>query len=243
MVEYAALFHPTILLPIFRARAAMVIVLPKCLDGLRIWKMSVNMKTYQVFFLMLTLCIVLSGTADAQFIQVITGDTIGRPDVAMTWEANSHEEITLPLHFTAPVSPKSLIVGLNPVNGFRILALYSGVAVRIPLKIPKDFDGIGNYQELKKGYRIEVIEHNFDNSEDPQVVIAIGNGEGDLIVNIVQYHAPQFQRDAVRSENWTVVGDFIGQYKVVLDGPAVKLPFGSQGLRRTDLGPRKVRKN
>ena len=75
-----------------------------------------------------------------------------------------------------------------------------------------------------------MAEHDFDHDGTPEIVVAVGDGLANLVVNVVKYHAPSSSKDAKRLENWSVVGSFTGQQKAQIEGDTITLPIGSQGL-------------
>jgi hypothetical protein len=77
---------------------------------------------------------------------------------------------------------------------------------------------------------VQVAEHDFDRDGTPEIVVAVGDGLINLVVNVVSYHAPQSMKDVGRVENWSLVGSFTGQQKALIQGDTISLPYGSQGL-------------
>jgi hypothetical protein len=88
----------------------------------------------------------------------------------------------------------------------------------------------GDNGEMSDSCYIQAGEHDFDNNGIPEIVIARGNGSYVLQVNIFKYYPPQNEEDAIRPENWRLVGNFEAQTKAIIKGKSVIMPFGSQGL-------------
>ncbi|MBC7191785.1 hypothetical protein [Marinobacter sp.] len=146
-----------------------------------------------------------------------------------TWGKTSFTETKLELNYRSEVKPDSLIVERNTPNGIKFLVRFSNANVNLPLEFDKSFDGFNQWGELEEGYYVQVAEYDFDNDEKPEIIIAIGNGLTDLVVNIIEYHAPQLPKDAERTANWTLIGSFRGQGKAFVEGASIQLPFGGQG--------------
>lgn len=169
-------------------------------------------------------------TKQGDLLQKMTNNQIKAIPNSVIWGKKSFDNVTLKLNYTSEIRPTELTIGLNHPNGIRILALFPGCGVNLPLKYEKDFGGINEYGDLNKGYYIQIAEHDFDNDGAPEIIIAVGDGLTDLAVNIVKYHAPQSSKDAGSDKNWSLVGSFTGQEKAIIEEDSISLPYGSQGL-------------
>jgi len=169
-------------------------------------------------------------TKQGELIQLMSKNQIISIPNSIIWGKTSFDNVTLKLNYKSTVKPTELIVGRDHPNGIRILALFPGYGVHLPVKYEKDFGGFNDYGELNEGYYIQVVEYDFDRDDAPEIIVAVGNGLTDLAVNIVKYNAPKLPKDAGRNENWSLVGSFSGQEKVLIEGNTISLPYGSQGL-------------
>jgi hypothetical protein len=121
----------------------------------------------------------------------------------------------------------SLIFHTISPNGIGLFARYGKEEVLLPTTIPEDCDdGSG---DLKDGCYAQVGLVNFDKDDNPDVVIAIGNGTLALHVNVVRYHPPGSARDLGRDANWELIGSFEGQSKALITDLDIQLPIGSNG--------------
>lgn len=147
-----------------------------------------------------------------------------------TWGRTSFDDLTFELNYPMAVKPTALLVGRNTPNGTRFVALFPERGVHLPLEFADDFRGFDEWGEMNEAYYVQVAEHDFDSDGAPEIVIAVGDGLVDLTVNIIKYHAPISPDDAGRRENWALVGSLTGQQKAIINGNAISLPYGSQGL-------------
>lgn len=146
------------------------------------------------------------------------------------WGKVSFDDVILDLNYKTKVKPTTLVVGRDHPNGTKVLALFPGYGVHLPLMFPDEFGGFNDFGDINEGYYVQVAEHDFDNDGTPEILVAVGDGLVDLVVNVVKYHAPLSPADAGREENWELVGSFSGQEKAFINGDTVLLPIGSQGL-------------
>lgn len=165
-----------------------------------------------------------------KLLQQLTKNQIQTIPNSRIWGKTSFDDLTFELNYQSTVRPTALVVGRDHPNGTKILALFPGYGVHLPLKFADDFGGFDEFGEINKGYYVQVAEHDFDNDGTPEIVVAVGDGLIDLTVNIVKYHAPLSPEDAGRDENWELAGSFTGQEKALIDGATISLPYGSQGL-------------
>ncbi|MBK1655901.1 hypothetical protein CKO29_14510 [Allochromatium vinosum] len=143
----------------------------------------------------------------------------------------------LPLAFKTPIKPDTLIVKTAAQAGMDYLVLYEqlSVASRLPVDfagsdcIEGDQDVTGD-GDIAASCFLQAGQHDFDADGLPEIVLALGDGTLNLQVNIFAYHPPARPVDAIRSENWELIGHFTGQSKAIMDGRSILLPFGSQGL-------------
>lgn len=150
---------------------------------------------------------------------------------SIVWGKTSFDDVILKLNYSSVVKPTTLRIGQDTPNGIKIMAIFPEYAVvNMPVDFGGDFGGFNDYGELNEGYYIQVAEHDFNNDSIPEIIVAVGNGSHDLVVNVIKYHAPASLEDAGRPENWELLGMFTGQQEAFIDGEAISLPFGSQGL-------------
>ncbi len=174
--------------------------------------------------------LVITPAEQGKLLQQVINNQIQTIPKSRVWGKTSFDDVTLELNYKSTVRPTTLIVGRDHPNGTRILAIFPGYGVPLPLRFADDFRAFNEYGEINKGFYVQVAEHDFDNDGLPEIVVAVGDGLIDLTVNIVRYHAPWLAEDAGRVENWELVGSFTGQEKALIDGDTISLPYGSQGL-------------
>jgi len=146
---------------------------------------------------------------------------------------NDGEDAVLPLHFRAGVKPRFLRVGRDHPNGTRFAVYFDRVGLPLPVDFKPlssvAFDDLG-FLAVDNGYYIQAGEHDFDGDGEPEIVVAVGNGSTELVVDVIKYHPPASSVDAGRIENWELLGVFEGQQPARVEGASLILPYGSQGL-------------
>lgn len=172
-------------------------------------------------------CLPASGSAVAD--TLLTG-----LDRTITW--NHPEEFfaasALNLEFDAVIKPDRLIVKRASQAGMDYLVMFE--ALNIASYLPTDFenDCIDESSEIAESCFVQAGTHDFDADGLPEIILAVGDGLVNLQVNVFSYHPPARPADAMRTENWELVGNFSGQSKVEIKGQAVIIPFGSQGFEQ-----------
>lgn len=155
-------------------------------------------------------------------------------DRTITW--NHPEEFfaasSLDLEFEAPIKPDRLIVKRASQAGMDYLVMFENL--NIASYLPTDFenDCIDESSEIVESCFVQAGTHDFDADGLPEIILAVGDGFVNLQVNVFSYHPPARPADAIRTENWELIGNFSGQSKVVIKGKSVIIPFGSQGLEQ-----------
>lgn len=152
-------------------------------------------------------------------------------DNNVIWGKESKSDVSMDLDFKANVKPITMTVGYDTPNGtkFKVNFKDLDVAVNLGYKISMK-SGINEWGDCIEGYYIQVASHDFDNDDNPEIIIAVGNGSFDMSVNVVKYHPPTNPDDAIRIENWTNIANFQGQEKIHIEGKVITVPIGSQGL-------------
>ena len=125
---------------------------------------------------------------------------------------------TLTLRFASP-------------NGFGLFAEYGNGGTLIPVNLPEGCDDGGG--DLKSGCYGQLGLANFDTDGNPDVVVAFGDGNMNLHVNVIRYHPPGSASDVSRAENWELIGSFEGQSQARIDHTKIELPIGSNGAGNT----------
>jgi len=149
----------------------------------------------------------------------------------MVWGRENTNEVILNLDFKAKVKPISLLIGYDNPNGIKFRISYEDLNIAVDLRyILSMKSGMDEWGDRDEGYFIQAATHDFDNDKNPEIIIVFGDGLTDMSVNVVKYHPPTNPDDAIRRENWTIVGNFSGQDKIFVDSQVIKIPIGSQGL-------------
>jgi hypothetical protein len=183
--------------------------------------------------LIILTCVV--ATADpgcSELLQRILDNTMPPMPHSKLWGNTTSKDILVELHYRSRVRPSSLLVGCDHPNGIRFLVMFASDGVRVPLPLYFDnaFEGFDEFGDLNKDYGVQVVEHDFDRYDTPEIIVAVGNELTNLVVNIITYHAPASEKDASREENWSLIGSFTGQAHASIKGNAITLPIGSQGV-------------
>ncbi|EIC23166.1 hypothetical protein [Thiorhodovibrio frisius] len=181
------------------------------------------MKARDCLLLMLT-CVAFAANAAGTLLQGIDQTAVwNHPD-----DLFAPSELTL--EFKTAIKPDSLIVKTASPNGMDYLVLYE--KLEVAGRLPVDFSGSDCIEgdEIAASCFLQAGQHDFDADGLPEIVLVLGDGLINLQVNIVAYHPPARPADAMRSENWELIGNFSGQTKAIIDGQSILLPFGSQGL-------------
>ncbi|HVO45865.1 MAG TPA: hypothetical protein VMT29_05965 [Steroidobacteraceae bacterium] len=120
-----------------------------------------------------------------------------------------------------------LTLRLASPNGFGLFADYEKGSASIPVNLPEGCDDGGG--DLKSGCYGQLGLAQFDRDGNPDIVVAFGDGNMNLHVNVIRYHPPGSAGDVSRSENWELIGSFEGQSKALLSAADIQLPIGSNG--------------
>jgi len=142
--------------------------------------------------------------------------------------APSDPDITLPLKLDG--EKVNLQVGLNTPNGVKLLALSEALKKGWNLQLDTVTDGespFDDYGELKTDFSLYVKDYDFDNNAVPEVVIAASDGMLETYVWVFSYNYVFTERGV---SPLTPIWFGEGQSDVILDGNAIQLPYGSQGL-------------
>ncbi len=123
-------------------------------------------------------------------------------------------------------NPKLILHFASP-NGFGLFAEYGNGGTSIPVTLPEGCDDGGG--DLKSSCYGQLGLAKFDKEGNPDVVVAFGDGNMNLHVNVIRYHPPGSANDVSRSENWELIGSFEGQSKVLITDGDIQLPIGSNG--------------
>lgn len=156
-----------------------------------------------------------------------------------TWNhpADIFAESVLDLDDGSRMQPDKLIVRRATQAGMDYQVLFE--RLRIASRLPVEFDDspclegerdVSGGGDIQADCLVQVGAHDFDADGRPELVIALGDGLTELQVEIFAYHPPAVPADAIRPENWELIGKLSGQARAVIEGRSVLLPFGGQGL-------------
>jgi hypothetical protein len=149
----------------------------------------------------------------------------------ITWNhPKTLKESVLKLHFNTKVKPIDFVVGLDTPIGLRYVVLFNKYGVYLPVDFGDNDCKKGEYEEVSDSCYIQAGEYDFDKNGIPEIVIALGDGLCNLHINIFKYHPPQNEDDAIRPENWELIGNFEAQTKAIMEDKSVIMPFGSHGF-------------
>ncbi|MBK1656431.1 hypothetical protein [Allochromatium vinosum] len=158
----------------------------------------------------------------------------------ITWNhpENIFAESVLDLEFDTAVKPDTLIIKRATQAGMDYRVVFE--ALSVASNLPVEFDGtcidgdrsVSGGGEVAESCFVQAGTHDFDADGLPELIIALGDGRMRLEVNVFSYHPPARPADAIRPENWGLIGHFSGQSNAVIDGQSVALPFGSQGFEQ-----------
>jgi hypothetical protein len=120
---------------------------------------------------------------------------------------------------------------LDHPNGVLIVVIFRNHNTAVNILYASSFEfGFDDFGELEEDFHIEATTYDFEKDGNPEIIVAVGDGLVQLAVNVFKYHPPASTEDASRWENWSLLGNFTGQAKMILSDDAIVLPFGSQGL-------------
>jgi hypothetical protein len=158
-------------------------------------------------------------------------DLIISNDKKITWGKENKDDVSLDLAYKATVKPNLINIGLASQIGTKFMVFFKDLNVAVDLAQVITFKGgFDEGGDLAEGFLIQVSTHDFDNDKNPEIIIAVGNNLGELYVNVIKYHPPEYPKDAIKSENWTVIADFEGQQNIQIEKNIITIPYGSQGL-------------
>ena len=170
-----------------------------------------------------------SSAAHAQLLQLVVGARLKPVPGSAVWR-DSTKDLAFPLSSRPHTKPDILLIGRDHPNGTRFLVLAPHSAASLPLDFGKDFHGFDEFGGLKPNYFVQVAAYRFSAESTPEIIIAVGNGRDDLMINVLRYHPLKSNRGADQKGQWLVVGHFSGQTQAQLKARTIDLPYGSQGL-------------
>lgn len=161
-------------------------------------------------------------SVDKPLIQTPTKQSL----VQLEWTMEQPDQ-TIQLHF-GDVSAE-LLVGQDHPNGTKIIVSIPenqiGWQIVSPSKsVSNSFSESG---ELRKGYKIQAAEHDFDNDGKNELVIVAGNQLFDATIWVFSFH---------KVDNYQKINPMVvelltdGQQYIAIEGNKMIVPFGSQGL-------------
>jgi hypothetical protein len=145
---------------------------------------------------------------------------------SVLWGKFDREEVFLELSSSAVAGwPTSLAINLDQQN--RLCFTLLGGASKIPLRIdPGEAEAFEENGQLNSHYYVQAGEYDFDGDNQAELVIAIGDNNIDLVVDIFKY-CPSAQGNPAEMEpkNWVLVKTLMGQNKAYLNGRNIRLPY------------------
>ena len=128
--------------------------------------------------------------------------------------------------------PPSTIYITNSRSGaIGLFAAYQVLDVPLPLKLPHGCDD--GHGDLTSGCYAQLDLVDFAKTGIPDVVVAIGNGNGPLLVNVIRYYPPHSAANVSRAKNWKLIGAFSGQRQAFVGPSEIKLPYGPLGAMQS----------
>jgi hypothetical protein len=179
--------------------------------------------THRVALLAIAGLLAVPASFGAQSAFLLVRTAKGRPlpqPYPLIWNGSPRGE-QRPLTVRMYGKPSSLMVTRDEPEGVRIGVTHAKGFQFLPVHFGREFAGFDNKRNLKRGYVIHALEHDFDGDKIPEVVVAVGDGLVNLAVNVFRFTAPN---------KWTRIGSFEGQQKAIVEGGTIVLPYGSQGL-------------
>ncbi len=175
-------------------------------------------------------CLSRVAVANAPLLQGVidaSGEVASLPG-SLIWGRTPDKDTIFPLHYHGSVRPDSVLIGRSKPNGIRFLARSSHESVPLPVNFGKKFGGFDASGNLKPGYVVQIAEYRFArDGGEPELVIAVGNDQSELIVNVLRYHAPRDAKDANLVSNWALEGTFSGVAAAILYENRIGTSYGS----------------
>ena len=143
----------------------------------------------------------------------------------ITWTAGT---ANLPIRM-GPGLGGTLEVTQDPTRGVRFQARIAGIRSSLPVDFGPE-TGSGAFDEqgrLRDGYRLQLGTHDFTGDGQPEAIVASGDGEADLVVNVLAYRAATPAKPA----NWKLIGRFSGETTATVKSNKIQLPYGRSGQR------------
>jgi hypothetical protein len=145
---------------------------------------------------------------------------------SVIWGKFDREDVFLELSRSAmPAWPTSLTINLDEQN--RLCFTLIGSAYKIPLRFdPGEAEAFEENGQLNKHYYVQAGEYDFDSDGQAELVMAIGDNNIDLVVNIFKYcPSNPGNSEEMKPENWVLVKTFMGQNKAYINGRNIRLPY------------------
>jgi hypothetical protein len=145
----------------------------------------------------------------------------------VVWGKFDREEAVLDLSDSSlPGWPSSLVINLDEQE--RLWFTLVGSTANIQLQIdPGQAEAFEEDGRLNTHYYVQAGEYDFDGDSRAELVIAIGDNNIDLLVNIFKYNPSPPDNPVVelKPENWVLVKMLMGQNKAYLNGRNIRLPY------------------
>jgi hypothetical protein len=145
---------------------------------------------------------------------------------SVIWGKFDREEVFLELSGASVAGwPVSLAINLDEQE--RLHFTLTGDDYQIPLQVnPAKAEAFEENGRLNKHYYVQAGEYDFDGDGLPELVVAIGDNSIDLVINVFKYTPPPSGGPLkIQSENWVIVGTFMGQNKAFINGRNIRLPY------------------
>jgi hypothetical protein len=152
---------------------------------------------------------------------------------SVLWGKFNREDVFLELHNSkAPDWPTGLAIGVDRQGRLGLTLI--GNSFKTPLAInPDKAEAIEADGRLNSHYRVQAGEYDFDGDAQAELLVAIGDNNIDLVVNVFKYYpATKGEVAADKQGNWLLVGVFMGQNKAYVNGRNIRLPYTAVDLKK-----------
>ena len=136
------------------------------------------------------------------------------------------KDATLPVPLRGHARGVILVFGNDHPNGIHFVVVDKSNGEGLPY----DFPGADVEERLDKGEVLQAAVCHFGGGAEPQTLVALGSGAGDVSVNVFTYQRVLGAKRAGRGVNWSLAGRFSGTGHVVIASDSIRLG-GASGLR------------
>lgn len=146
---------------------------------------------------------------------------------SIVWAGSTAPGI-LPYIGATPYRP-SLVVEWGHPAGIFFFAKYAETRENLTINIPDGCDDRGTFGGLSASCYVQLGLADLDQTGNPEVIIAVGDGASNLGINVWRYRPPAQAKEMAQDTTWELVGSFSGETQAVISSHRLTLLAAADG--------------